>query len=167
MRSLIKRTRCCCCSLPHQDGQTEPSSYCSYCSYWQLQWSGQFCSDPKMTVLTARAAPSAADSSRFGSWAYRVGKCEGVWDGGLVLDKLSLGPLACGCCRLTAGYVWCVQCVQTADWIQAAVPCRGEVETLSRLRSDGAREGSQRYVSCVGVCLCLSLLKLAVVSLSQ
>ncbi|KAK0755215.1 hypothetical protein N5P37_012037 [Trichoderma harzianum] len=45
-----------------------------------------------MTVLTARAAPSAADSSRFGSWAYRVGKCVRVWDGGLVLDKLSLGP---------------------------------------------------------------------------
>lgn len=66
-----------------------------------------------MTVLTARAAPSAADSSRFGSWAYRVGKCEGVWDGGLVLDKLSLGPLACGCCRLTAGYV-CV-CAVRAD----------------------------------------------------
>lgn len=68
MRSLIKRTRCC--SLPHQDGQTEPSSYCSY---WQLQWS-----------VLQRPEDDGFDGSRrslsrrfveIRQLAYRVGKC--------------------------------------------------------------------------------------------
>ncbi|KAL7781823.1 hypothetical protein V8C43DRAFT_217126 [Trichoderma afarasin] len=111
-----------------------------------------------MTVLTARAAPSAADSSRFGSWAYRVGKCVvsvGWWFGLGQIEpwapsvRLQTDCRLCVCsaCRLQIGL----------DPGCSAVPCRSEVETLSRLRSDGAREGSQRYVSCVCGCVCLSL----------